>query len=154
MAPPLVSLPFTLDISYPLLRFTVRPFLDLCAGMLIDPSVNQVTPTGAGYIKEEMITEFKKHWGEPGVTFAMLFEWSDPVLKFQFPNYFNRHICAHLEYDNSPHMVMGTNWNGDCVFWTWLENEATWLWECLNDVSSLISTRAHALAFADPSMRL
>ena len=99
------------------------------SGMLIDPIVNQLA--NASYVSADDVATFNTLWSQPRVGFDQLFRAVGDGLHFKLPSYYDRHICAGLEYPNTTHMVMGTNGLGDCVHWDYVDAPSKW--ECLND---------------------
>mmetsp|Transcript_3755 Transcript_3755/g.11119 ORF Transcript_3755/g.11119 Transcript_3755/m.11119 type:complete len:131 (-) Transcript_3755:169-561(-) len=91
------------------------------SGMVIDPVVGQV----ALDISDEERDAFRALWARPPcaensanddcLTFAELKDAASSELRFVLPDYRNKDACA--PYEGTQSQVMGTNENGDCVYW-------------------------------------
>jgi hypothetical protein len=113
------------------------------SGMLLDAYVNQqILENGEAYITDHIVHAFKAQWANKTATFATVYgglnsEWRK-ALHMYLPTYANRHVCAAAEQKGTS-SVMGTNGNGQCVYWK--REPVAGLWECLNDGTCAQSLR-------------
>lgn len=105
---------------------TLRPD----SGMVIDPVVNQLA-NATHFITSEEISHFTASWTTSNYTFAQLIDSVGPGLRLTLPGYYHRDLCASLEFPKSNHVIMGTNDQGDCIHWDYLDLPTKW--ECLNN---------------------
>jgi len=120
--------------------------------MLIDPTVGHIA---GGRITAADIDAWEALWEsladltpvEQAARFSWLAASAPPHLKFHFPSWATRTACAQEELDPLK-MVMGTDGNGDCVYWDASKPEQ---WELLNDGScgASDSSRAQFSSLAD-----
>jgi hypothetical protein len=101
------------------------------SGMLIDAYVDRrVLEEGDTYITDAMVDAFQAQWANKTATFATVLIKMDKALHMYLPTYANRQVCAAAEQKGTS-SVMGTNGNGQCVYWK--REPIGGLWECLND---------------------
>ena len=120
--------------------------------MLIDPTVGNIA---GGRITDADIAAWEALWVsltdltplEQAHRFYWLAESAPPHLKFRYPSWATRNACAQEELDPLK-MVMGTDGNGDCVYWDASRPER---WELLNDggCEASDSPRAQFSSLAD-----
>jgi hypothetical protein len=130
------------------LRQTGRPLLwadDDDSEMLIDPTVGHIA---GGRITAADVAAWESSWQsltdlapvEQAARFSELVSSAPPHLKFRFSSWETRDACAQEELDPLK-MVMGTDGNGDCVYWNASPPER---WELLNDGSCETSDSVRA----------
>ena len=113
--------------------------------MLLDPIVGQSVLAGAR-ITDADIELFTKIW----TTRATALQWTALVakapahLKLSLPSWLTRTACAEVEKSDR-NMVLGTDGNGDCVYFVLATPDSTSKWELLNDGSCVQSASERAV---------
>jgi len=100
-------------------------------GMLIDPVVGNIA---GGRITEQDRQLFKTWTRVDEQGWAGLFAAAPAHLKLSAPSFLKREVCAEAEKDPAK-QVMGTDGEGNCVYWLMAAPAAGGKWEVLNDGS-------------------
>jgi hypothetical protein len=126
------------------LRVGKRPLVwayDQAGEMLIDPVVGKDVPALQDMIAASDVALFEKHWKDDAGAAATAAAWAKlaaaapPRLHLSLPSWNTRAACAAQDA-NASLMVLGTNGDGECVFWEMDASEAEPArWERLIDGS-------------------
>jgi hypothetical protein len=122
--------------------------------MLLDPLVASKLTGFSHQVKLADIERFKLAWDAPSWptgSFDTLAALTPKYLHFNWPSWKQKAACEVQEKDVNLH-VMGTDGNGDCVYWTAPDRAkaSQQKWECLNDGQCVPSSSSRAL-FASES---
>jgi Cys-rich protein (TIGR01571 family) len=114
--------------------------------MILDPYV-LVRVNGNSYnrVTQDDIAAFERFWsqGSKGPPFKQMAAGMPAHLQLYWQNYNNRSACEREEADPTA-MILGTDGNGDCVYWSPLPASPL-QYECLNDGTCSKSSSSRAI---------